>query len=88
MLEIVVDKVFDNQYFAYAKYDGRNLYAEMTLCDFVENCEFFGFGNVRSGENEEGIHGWYFDAVNSAKDIENQIFGFVNEYDKICLVDK
>lgn len=88
MLEIIVDRLPDNQYFAYAKYNNRNLFAEMTLCDFVENCEYFGFGNVRSGENREGVKGWFFDDMNSAKDIENQIFGFVNEYNNICLVNK
>lgn len=83
-IEIFVEDWSDTQYFVYAEYDHHNLYMAMTMCDFVEDCDYWGYEDVRIEKKMDGTQGWLFRKEEEKEAIKAHIRGFIYEYPFLC----
>ena len=83
-IEVFVEDWSDTQYFVYAEYDHNNLHMAMTMCDFVEDCDYWGYEDVRIEKKMDGTQGWLFRKEEEKEAIKAHIRGFIYEYPFLC----
>lgn len=83
-IEIFIEDWSDTQYFVYVEYNHHNLHMAMTMCDFIEECEYWGYEDVRIEEKSDGTLGWIFSKEEEKLAIQAHIMGFIYEYSFLC----
>lgn len=86
-VEVFVEDWSETKYFVYAEYDHHNLHLAMTMCDFVEDCEYWGYENVSAERKADGTLGWLFSKEEEKMAIKAQVRGFIYEYSFLCKWD-
>lgn len=83
-VEIFIEDWSDTQYFVYAEYNHHNIHRGITMCDFIEDCEYWGYEYVQSEKKPNGTFGWLFSKKEDKNAIQAQVLGFVYEHSYLC----
>lgn len=83
-LEIFIEDWSDTQYFVYAEYNHHNLNRGMIMCDFVEDCDYWGYECVKLEKKSDGTFGWLFSKKEDKEAIQSQVAGFIYGHSYLC----